>query len=73
LDALRASARLAALVVAGVFSLIHARADTLSLSIQDVSSEFPNRQAVHSVDGSGLDANNPPNHNTTPTATFATA
>jgi hypothetical protein len=73
LDAFRTSARTLVFVAAGIFTLAAARADTLCLSIQDVSSEFPNRQAVHSVDGSGLDANNPPNHNTTPTATFATA
>jgi hypothetical protein len=36
-------------------------------TIADVSSEYPGRLAVHVVDGSGLDSNNPPNHDTDPT------
>src|SRR5947209_12701594 len=38
-------------------------------TIQDVSSQFTsiNRGAIHTVDGSGLDAANPPHHDTDPT------
>jgi hypothetical protein len=46
-----------------------ARGTTLPATIANVSSEFTtlSRTAVHTVDGSGLNASNPPQHDTDPT------
>jgi hypothetical protein len=57
-------------LVAGVagsaFFLSSARATTLTATIENFSSQSVSfgRQAVHAVDGSGLDASNPPSHST---------
>jgi hypothetical protein len=56
--------RTIALFASALCGLAQARGATLPTSIQDVSSEFnvgaTDRRAIHTVDGSGLDANNPP-------------
>jgi hypothetical protein len=50
--------------------LARTEAATLNTTVQSVSSEFnvgaTDRQAIHCVDGSGLDANNPPGHTNQP-------
>jgi hypothetical protein len=54
--------------------LAHAKGATLNTSIESVSSQFDigasDRRAIHCVDGSGLDANNPPGHTNNPDGTM---
>jgi hypothetical protein len=58
------------LLASALCGLAQARGATLPTSIKDVSSEFnvgaTDRRAIHAVDGSGLDANNPPGHTNNP-------
>jgi hypothetical protein len=51
-----------------ILAIATVNAAKLNLSIADKSSEFTtaDRTALHVVDGSGLDANNPPDHTTNP-------
>jgi hypothetical protein len=56
------------LLASVLLCFVPARGATLPTTIKGVSSEFTSidRGAIHCVDGSGLDANNPPNHTTNP-------
>ena len=57
--------------VGAIFLCSQANASLIfPVGITDVSSQFTGREAIHSVDGSGLDSSNPPNHGVNPNGTM---